>query len=318
MKRGHLVVIRMIRILLVLSTPLTVYPQEVDSELIEAAKKGQTAKVRALLTAHGDAKTKQGASALIWAAAEGHTDTVQALLDEGTDVNQNDDSGWTALLVASVRGHSQVVRTLLQAGADVNVIEKKGGTALMFATINDHQEIIRILLQAGAVEHDDENLCLDFSDEDKWCLLQAGSEDTQNQARLVRSHETVQNWTELITFSSSKNRARDLDLVLNTTQELLRSRCRDGFRFAVRSREPVGGFPARIFSAHCRVLSPSSHSSDASETQVQLIIGGHDKLHNVERKRRTSDLDKKTLDQWINFFKTARICGTPSSTPLCD
>ncbi len=311
----------MIRILLALAPLLVVFANKVNPEVIEAAKRGQTAKVRALLTAHGDANTRQGVAALIWAAAEGHIDTVQALLDEGTDVNQKDENGWTALLVASVRGHNQVVRMLIQAGADVNVIENKGGTALMFATINDHKKIIRTLRQAGAKEQAEENLCLDFSDEDNWCLVRAGNEITKNQAKLVRSHETVKNWTELITFNSSKNSHRDLDLVLNLSRELLRSQCREGFQFTVRSREPVGGFPARIFTARCQALShipsPNNRGLDESEAQLQLIIAGHDKLHNVERKKRTSDLDKNTLDKWIDFFKTARICNTPVPIRIC-
>ena len=58
------------------------------------------------------------------AAQEGHTQTVQRLLEARVRVNYQDtkviyvsQNGSTALLVAGGKGHSEVVKLLLQAGA---------------------------------------------------------------------------------------------------------------------------------------------------------------------------------------------------------
>ena len=54
-----------------------------------------------------------GTRALIVAAAHGHTDTVQALLDAGADVNAKDVTGWTALHAAAFKGDPEIVQLLL-------------------------------------------------------------------------------------------------------------------------------------------------------------------------------------------------------------
>ncbi len=56
---------------------------------------------------------------LIWAAAEGYTDIVQALLDRGADVDvyDHEDSNWGALHYAREFHHPEIVQMLLNAGA---------------------------------------------------------------------------------------------------------------------------------------------------------------------------------------------------------
>ena len=62
-----------------------------------------------------DAKTQSrerlGQTALMWAAAEGHTAVVRALIDAGADINATVDSGFKAFFFA-VRGYLDTVRSL--------------------------------------------------------------------------------------------------------------------------------------------------------------------------------------------------------------
>jgi len=71
-------------------------------------------------------------SSLIEAAKKGDIASMQTLLAEGADVNASY-RGFTALMNAAGGGQTAAVRLLLDAGADVNATTKDGATALMAA-----------------------------------------------------------------------------------------------------------------------------------------------------------------------------------------
>jgi len=108
-----------------------------------------------------DAKDRKDQTALMWAAADGHTSVVEPLIKAGADVHARLKSGFTPLLFAVREGRLDVVRVLLKAGVDANEsleTEKKGkarGTsALLLATENGHFELGVALLDAGADAND--------------------------------------------------------------------------------------------------------------------------------------------------------------------
>jgi ankyrin repeat protein len=105
----------------------------------------------------------------MWAAADGHTAAVQALIDAGADLHVRSSGGLTAFLFAVREGKIDIARTLLKSGADVNertlspgtirqraagggdTGEPAGGTsALVLAVANAHFELASVLLDAGA------------------------------------------------------------------------------------------------------------------------------------------------------------------------
>ena len=89
---------------------------------------------------------------LIYAAADGDTKAVLALLEKGTDANAPFPIvGTRALMVAAAHGHTDTVRTLLDAGADVNAKDFTGWTALHAAAFNGDPEIVQLLLEHGAI-----------------------------------------------------------------------------------------------------------------------------------------------------------------------
>ena len=51
------------------------------------------------------------------AAANGHGDIVEILLNRGAEVNEKTESGVTVLMVAKKGGHTEIVELLKQAGA---------------------------------------------------------------------------------------------------------------------------------------------------------------------------------------------------------
>ena len=77
-----------------------------------------------------------GLTALLLAVREGQTETVRALLDGRTDVNQVSPADRTsALLMASINGHYDLVKFLLERGADPN-LASDAGAAPLYAILN--------------------------------------------------------------------------------------------------------------------------------------------------------------------------------------
>lgn len=87
---------------------------------------------------------------LIDAAEYGDLNGVQSMLAKGANINTQNKYGATALMMASWNGHTEVVKALLAKGADVNVQRKDGLTALFMASQRGHKEIVSLLKSAGA------------------------------------------------------------------------------------------------------------------------------------------------------------------------
>jgi ankyrin repeat protein len=104
----------------------------------------------------------------MWASSQGRFDTVQSLLEAGSNVNAVDADGISALMWASgseatgnddhkkgllekaLKGHVQVIQLLLKYGAMPDMRDKDRITAIMFAAFNGHDGAVRALLNAGA------------------------------------------------------------------------------------------------------------------------------------------------------------------------
>ena len=113
---------------------------------------------------------KGGLTALEFAAREGHTEAVMALLDAGADINQVSAGDHSSpLLLACINGHFDLAMQLVARGADPKLAADNGATPL-YATINvqwapkslypqptaqlqqktTHLELMEALLKAGA------------------------------------------------------------------------------------------------------------------------------------------------------------------------
>lgn len=97
-----------------------------------------------------DNTTQSGRTALMWASANGHTNTVILLLSAGADVNIINRAGKTALILASKNGHTDIVKVLLFAGTNVDTADHRRYTALMIASTNGYTDIVKALIAAKA------------------------------------------------------------------------------------------------------------------------------------------------------------------------
>jgi ankyrin repeat protein len=91
---------------------------------------------------------KDGSSALLLAAHNGHNGTVEALLATGAfDVNAFDSDTDTPIKVAAQHGHEVVVSLLLDTPSiDITIRSTADGhTAMSVARANGHDGIVRLL-----------------------------------------------------------------------------------------------------------------------------------------------------------------------------
>jgi ankyrin repeat protein len=120
-----------------------------DTAMSLAGQKGQTAVIRRLIEGGGEVN-QPGWSAILYAAMEGHVETVKLLLEKGANPDSRAPSQLTPLMIASRNGHIDVVRVLLAAKADPNAQNDRGDTALKWALNSQNTDIGDALRAAGA------------------------------------------------------------------------------------------------------------------------------------------------------------------------
>ncbi len=122
------------------------------SDVADAAMRGDTAAVRALLAKKADVNAAQGdgATALHWAVFKGDRELATVLMRAGANPKAANREGVTPLWLASVNGDAPMIRALIESGADANETLALGRTPLMLAARTGNVEAIRALLDSGA------------------------------------------------------------------------------------------------------------------------------------------------------------------------
>jgi ankyrin repeat protein len=117
-----------------------------------AAHAGKAEAVKLLLD-HGAevnrAEGRMGQTALMWAAAGGHTAAAQALIARGANVNAASKTGFTSLLFAAQAGDAECVKTLIAAKADPHFKSPDGAGAFALALARGHEDVARLMLDYG-------------------------------------------------------------------------------------------------------------------------------------------------------------------------
>ena len=139
-----------------------------ETPLMAASRSGSVDAVRLLLDRKVDVnavESVQKTTALMRAAAEGHSDVVDVLLKAGADPNlqgrvtsitqrsMNSDhptGGFTALMWAARNGYEDTVRRLAEGGADLKLKNGDGASAAMIAIYNDRFDMAATLVELGS------------------------------------------------------------------------------------------------------------------------------------------------------------------------
>ena len=89
-------------------------------------------------------------SALHIAAYFGRSETVELLLNAGSDLRLVDVYGASPLFIACHNGHAAVVLLLTGKGANLNKAKTDGATPLYAACCNGHDAVVMLLTDKGA------------------------------------------------------------------------------------------------------------------------------------------------------------------------
>ncbi|KAK7466604.1 hypothetical protein BaRGS_00037327 [Batillaria attramentaria] len=124
---------------------------DLGKRLLEAAKRGETDTVRALMSNGAPFTTDWlGTSPLHFAAQFGHQQTAEVLLRSGISRDARTKVDRTPLHVAAQEGHIDIVDLLLQNSADIDAKDMLKMTPLHWATEKGHVGIIDLLVRQGA------------------------------------------------------------------------------------------------------------------------------------------------------------------------
>ena len=125
----------------------------VDTALLEAVESGDHAAAMRLLSAKGanvNYLGADGATPIMYAAANNDLELVRALIKAGADVKLANQFGSSALTEAAIIGSAPVISALLKAGADPNYKTPDGETPLMAAARSGKVDAAAQLVDAGA------------------------------------------------------------------------------------------------------------------------------------------------------------------------
>ena len=129
-------------------------PAEKDASLalLDAAARGDRARLSALLAAgiDPDARDREGRPALLLAVSSGQVGAVRALLRGGATPDAATRSGWTPLHGAAEAGGFDIARALVDAGVDPDRRDRVRGTPLDVAEQAGHEPIAALLRAEGA------------------------------------------------------------------------------------------------------------------------------------------------------------------------
>lgn len=78
-----------------------------------------------------NSRNKYGRTLLLWAIREGHKAIINILLDEGADLEFQDQNGRMPLSWETGKGYEAVVNMLLEKGANLESQDRNGWTPLL-------------------------------------------------------------------------------------------------------------------------------------------------------------------------------------------
>jgi len=149
---------------LVLLTPVMAFAQNLNDDLLAAARKSDVEAVKGLLAKGADpnAKSPYGATPLFFACDRGNLEIVKILIERGADVNAKDTFyNSTAVIWALSKNHTAIVKLLLEKGANSKQIVMRSAIG------EDKLDIVKMLVEMGGFSPEDMTAFLTVAERSK-------------------------------------------------------------------------------------------------------------------------------------------------------
>uniref|UniRef100_A0A182PQN1 NAD(+) ADP-ribosyltransferase n=1 Tax=Anopheles epiroticus TaxID=199890 RepID=A0A182PQN1_9DIPT len=156
-----------------------------------AAKDGLLDVLREATRSEANAKDVDGMTPVLWAAFEGHFDALKLLVARGGDPDKADQFGNTALHLAAAKGHMQCVDFLVQFGVNLYALDIDHHSAQDLAAINNRDKILRYLDAAAAtLEATDRKKAHEYREQAKKKSEKRAREFASRQQKIDREQDT--------------------------------------------------------------------------------------------------------------------------------
>ena len=149
--------------------------------LLFTAMYGHTDMARMLIRWHLD-KNVDEQNLLIMSVGLGRLWLVKLMLNEGVDIEQQDDHGFSPLREAVVQGKTDFIKLFLARGASVNAIDFSGATPLINAVLCSYKDIVALLLVCGAD-------CTVTDDDGKTAYMYAVDNEYDEIVHMLENHD---------------------------------------------------------------------------------------------------------------------------------
>ncbi|XP_078310376.1 poly [ADP-ribose] polymerase tankyrase-1-like [Crassostrea virginica] len=188
-----------------------------DAALLEAAKKGNLARVQKLAAQENiNCRDTQGRNStpLHLAAGYNNVEVAEFLLENGADVNAQDKGGLIPLHNASSYGHVDIAALLIKFNTCVNAVDRWGFTPLHEAAQKGRTQLCSLLLAHGAdptMKNQEGHTPLDLATaDDVHALLQDAMPPAVAPPSLTKSSINLGNTSDASSNNSSTFNASDL------------------------------------------------------------------------------------------------------------
>lgn len=130
-----------------------------DQRLLDAARAGNAAEVRAALDAGArvEARDSELRTPLLLAAIGDHVEAARVLVAAGADVDAQDHRADSPWLVTGVTGSVAMLHVLLPAGPDLKLRNRFGGISVIPASERGHVAYVREVLRVTDIDVDHVN-----------------------------------------------------------------------------------------------------------------------------------------------------------------
>lgn len=148
-----------------------------------------------------------------------------------------------------------------------------------------------------------ESLMLDWPESENWKLASSQENEQMSMVELIRSNETLENWTEMGTMMSIKGvQNLPMDKAMNLMYDQAKQNAPKA-KLTFLEKDEKAEYPWIIFT----IESPAFKNDKRPESQLWYVVQGKTSLYTNFRAIKMASIPADLKDKWVSFFKTGKV-----------